>query len=222
MGKPISLTAADGHGLGAYRADPSGKARGGVVVVQEIFGVNHHIRSVCDRLAALGYCAIAPALFDRISPNFQSGYSPEEVAKARSFVANVDWSGLMRDTAAACDELKKHGSVGVLGFCMGGSVAFVAATQFAGLAAAVCFYGGQIIRHADSKPACPVQMHFGEKDEHIPMTDVQTIRTKRPECEIYTYAAGHGFYCDERLSYHAESANIAWGRTLRFLDGLIR
>jgi len=218
MGKALSLTAKDAHRLGAYRADPKGKPRGGVVVVQEIFGVNHHIRSVCDRLAALDYTAVAPGLFDRFVPDFQSGYSPDEVAHARKFLANIDWAAFVRDTAAAVEALPRP--VAVLGFCMGGTVAYLAATQLDGLAAAVCFYGGQIAKSTDQKPRCPTQMHFGEKDESIPMSDVEAIRAKRPDCEIHLYPAGHGFHCDERASFHAESAAIAWGRTLRFLDGL--
>src|SRR6266571_3603801 len=203
MGKPLSLTAADAHKLGAYRADPAGKSRGGVVVVQEIFGVNHHIRSVCDRLAALG-------LFDRFVRDFECGYSPDEIAKARGFLTNVDWDAMVRDIAAAADVLRPSGKLSVIGFCMGGTMAYLAATRLDGLAASVCFYGGQIVKHADNKPRCPTQMHFGEKDAHIPMTDVATIRTKRPDCEIHVYPADHGFYCDERASFHAESAAIAW------------
>jgi carboxymethylenebutenolidase len=216
MGKPLSLTAKDSHRLGAYRADPEGKRRGGVVVVQEIFGVNRHIRSVCDRLAALGYAAVAPALFDRFARDFQSGYSPDEIANARKFLVDIDWAAFVRDTAAAMDSLPRPAAV--MGFCMGGTVAYLAATQLDGLAAAVCFYGGQIAKSADVKPRCPTQMHFGEKDEHIPMADVAAIRAKRPDCEIHVYPAGHGFYCDERGSFHAESAAIAWGRALEFLD----
>jgi carboxymethylenebutenolidase len=217
LGKSLSLTASDGHRLGAYRADPSGKALGGVVVIQEIFGVNHHIRAVCDRFAAAGYSAVAPALFDRFVRDFQSGYSPEEIAKARSYLANIDWDAFMRDTKAAVDEIKASGPVAISGFCMGGTVAFLGATRLDGLSAAVCFYGGQIIRFADEKPKCPTQMHFGEKDDHIPMSDVATIRSKRPECDIHVYPAGHGFYCDERASYHAESAQLAWDRTLAWI-----
>ena len=216
MGKLLSLTAKDAHRLGAYRADPDATPRGGVVVVQEIFGVNHHIRSVCDRLAALGYAALAPALFDRFVRDFQSGYSPEEIAQARKFLANIDWAAFVRDTAAAVEALPPP--VAVMGFCMGGTVAYLAATQLDGLAAAVCFYGGQIAKSADQKPRCPTQMHFGQKDESIPMTDVEAIRTKRPDCEIHLYPAGHGFHCDERGSFHAESAAVALGRSLRFLD----
>jgi carboxymethylenebutenolidase len=226
LGKSISLTASDGHKLGAYRADPGGKPHGGVVVIQEIFGVNKHIRAVCDRLAALGYAAVAPALFDRFVHDFQSGYSADEVAKARSYLAKIDWDAFLRDTKAAIDDVKSAGPVCIVGFCMGGSVAFLSATRLAGLSAASCFYGGQIIRFADEKPKCPTQMHFGEKDDHIPMSDVATIRSKRPECDIHVYPAGHGFYCDERGSFHDPSARLAWDRTLawfkRATEGAVR
>jgi carboxymethylenebutenolidase len=217
LGTAISLTASDGHRLGAYRADPSGAPQGGVVVVQEIFGVNHHIRAVCDRLAGAGYAAIAPALFDRQVRDFQSGYSPDEIAPARKLVANPDWSAFLRDVEPAVAALKSTGPISIIGFCMGGSVAFLAATRLGGLSAAVCFYGGAIARFADEKPKCPTQMHFGEKDEHIPMTDVAAIRTKRPDCDVHVYPAGHGFYCDERGSFHQPSAALAWDRTLAWL-----
>jgi carboxymethylenebutenolidase len=216
------LTASDGHRLGAYRADPAGAPRGGVVVVQEIFGVNHHIRAVCDRLAALGYAAVAPALFDRFQPDFQSGYSPQEVAAARQLAMQRDWDAALRDTEAAVKVLRPTGSVAVIGFCMGGTMAFLAATRLERIAAAVSFYGGQITGFADEVPRCPTQMHFGEHDEHIPMTDVEAIRAKRPDCEIHVYPAGHGFYCDERASFHAPSATLAWERTLSWLDGAMQ
>jgi carboxymethylenebutenolidase len=219
MGQPLTLTAADSHRLGAYRADPAGTPKGGIVVVQEIFGVNHHIRSVCDRVAEAGYAAVAPALFDRIVRDFESGYSPDEVAKARKLVEKRDWDAVLRDTAAAVEELKGVGPIAVVGFCMGGTVAFLAATRLSGIAAAVCYYGGGIGSFAEETPKCPVQMHFGEKDEHIPLTMVDDIRKKRPESEVYVYqGAGHGFHCDERASYHAESAALAWKRSLAFLE----
>src|SRR3954471_3783245 len=143
LGKQFSLTSADQHQLGAYRADPSGPAKGGIVVIQEIFGVNHHIRAVCDRLASEGYAAVAPALFDRTEKNFECGYTPEEIANARKFIANPDWNAMLKDTQAAIDELKKDGPVAILGFCMGGSIAFLAATRLNGLSAAVAYYGGE-------------------------------------------------------------------------------
>lgn len=218
MGKHFSLTAADNHSLGAYRADPAGTPKGAMVVVQEIFGVNSHIRNVCDRLAAEGYMAVAPALFDRFVRDFQSSYSPDEVAHARSYLAKIEWPKILLDIQAALDEVKSAGPLGVIGFCLGGSAAFLSATRLNGLKAAVAFYGGQIVKFADEKPKCPVQMHFGETDASIPMSDVAIVKEKRPDCEIYTYPAGHGFYCDERASFHNPSATLAWERTIAFLD----
>ena len=219
MGKHFSLTAADSFKLGAYRADPSGAAKGGVVVIQEIFGVNHHIRAVCDRIAAQGYAAIAPALFDRQSPNFESGYSPDEIANARKFVANPDWGAMMRDTQAAIDEARKVGPAAIVGFCMGGTIAFLAAAKLNGLSAAIGWYGGQIAKNADEKPKVPVQLHFGEKDAAIPMSDVELIKQKRSsDCEIYVYAgAEHGFNCEERGSYNEAAAMTARKRALDFV-----
>jgi carboxymethylenebutenolidase len=217
VGQDITLTASDGFKLGGYRADPAGAPKGAVVVIQEIFGVNHHIRSVCDRFAQEGYVAIAPSIFDRSEPNFQSGYSPEEVAVARKFVANPDWAAMLRDTQAAIDAVKDVGSVGIIGFCLGGSVAYVAATKLTGLKAAVGYYGGAIVRFADDKPKVPTQLHFGEKDSGIPLTDVETIKAKQPEVEVHIYpGAQHGFHCDERASYDKASADIAWPRSLAF------
>jgi carboxymethylenebutenolidase len=218
LGKSIELTASDNHRFGAYRADPSGTPVGGVVVVQEIFGVNHHIRGVCDRFAAEGYAAVAPALFDRQVRDFQSGYSPEEIEKARKFVAKPDWDAMLRDTAAAIASLKGVGPVGIVGFCMGGTIAFLAAARLDGLSAAVGYYGGGIVNFADEKPRCPTQLHFGDKDQSIPLTAVETIKQKRPDCDIHVYQdAGHGFHCDERGSYHEPSSKVAWERTLAWL-----
>ena len=218
MGKHFSLTATDSHQLGAYRADPSGKPKGGIVVIQEIFGVNNHIRNVCDKFAEEGYVAVAPALFDRQVKDFQSGYTPPEIEKARSFIAKPDWDAMLRDTDAAIKEIKSVGPVAIVGYCMGGSIAFLAACRLSGLSAAVAYYGGAIAKNADEKPKCPVQMHFGEKDAGIPMTDVEIIKQKRGgDCEIYVYPeGGHGFHCDERGSFHKESRDLAWGRATAF------
>jgi carboxymethylenebutenolidase len=217
VGKDIKLTASDNFQLAGYRADPAGAPQAAIVVIQEIFGVNHHIRSVCDRLAGEGYVAIAPSIFDRAEPNFTSGYSPDEVAVARKFVANPDWAAMLRDTQAAIDAVKNVGSVGIIGFCLGGSVAYAAATKLSGLSAAIGYYGGAIARFAEDKPKVPTQLHFGEKDAGIPLSDVETIRTKRPEVEIHVYpGAQHGFHCDERASYDKASADIAWPRSMAF------
>lgn len=219
MGQTITLTASDGFKLGAYRADPAIAPKAAVVVIQEIFGVNSHIRSICNRLANEGYVAVAPAIFDRIEPNFQSGYSPDEVAVARKFVAAPDWPAMLRDTQAAIDAAKDIGPVGIIGFCLGGSVAYAAATKLKGLTAAVGYYGGAVVRFADDKPTVPTQLHFGEKDTGIPLSDVETIKTKRPEVEVFVYpGAQHGFGCDERASYDKSSSDLAWQRSLAFFS----
>jgi carboxymethylenebutenolidase len=223
VGHDIKLTASDNFQLGGYRADPASAPKAAVVVIQEIFGVNHHIRAVCDRFAGNGYVAIAPAIFDRIERNFQCAYSPEEVAVARKFVANLDWTAMLRDSQAAIDAVKDVGPVGIIGFCLGGSVAYAAATKLSGLSAAIGYYGGAIVRFADDKPKVPTQLHFGEKDIGIPLGDVDIIRAKRPDVEIHTYpGAQHGFGCDERASYDEASAGIAKQRSLDFFATHLR
>jgi carboxymethylenebutenolidase len=217
LGTHIELTASDGFRLGAYRAEPAGKPKGGLVVVQEIFGVNHHIRNVCDRFAAQGYLALAPAMFDRIERDFESGYSPEEVAHARTFIPKIDWDAMLRDADAAIKAVAVAGKVGIIGYCMGGSVAFLAGAKLDGLSAAVGYYGGQIAKNADQKPKVPTQLHFGDQDQSIPMADVEIVRQKRPDCDIHVYHAGHGFACDERPSYDAASTKLALERTLAWL-----
>lgn len=214
MGRWLELEAADGFLLKAYRSDPSNRPLGAVVVVQEIFGVNRHIRSVCDRLSNAGYIAVAPAIFDRIQRDFESGYSAEEIEVARKFVQQIDWDKMLLDVGAAVDLLKPDLQVGILGFCLGGSVAFLAATKLSGLAAASCFYGGAIRRFSSNAPLVPTQVHFGENDHSIPLEDVEAIRQSRPEIDIFVYeGAQHGFNCDARSSYDPKSADLAWRRT---------
>ena len=175
-------------------------------------------RQVCDRLAALGYVAVAPAVFDRFVRDFECGYTPDEIANARSYLGNLNFEHMMHDIAAAKDDMKGVGPLGVIGFCMGGTAAFLAACRLPRFSAAVAFYGGMIGKFADEKPKCPMQMHFGEKDEGIPMDVVATIKQKQPQAEIYTYPdAPHGFYCDERASYRKEAGDLAWKRTQEFL-----
>lgn len=218
MGEHLRLRAADGHELGAYRAAPAGAPIGGIVVLQEIFGVNSHIRGVCDAFAAEGYVAIAPALFDRFVRDFESGYSPDEIAAALAYLRSLDWDALMLDTRAAIERVREETeAVSLAGFCLGGSLAFLAATQVDGLDAAVCYYGGMIAKFADAKPLCPVMMHYGETDSSIPLSDVETVRVKCPEAEIHLYPAGHGFNRGAPGTPDAAQAAIAWERTLRFL-----
>jgi carboxymethylenebutenolidase len=219
LGQKLKLTTSDNHTLGAYRADPTGKPKGGLVVIQEIFGVNHHIRAMCDRFAAIGYTAVAPQVFDRFVRDFESGYSPNEIAHARSYLGNLNFDLMMKDIDAAVGNLKGVGPIGIVGYCMGGTAAFLAACRVNGLSAAVAYYGGMIGKFADEKPKCPLQMHFGEKDEGIPMSTVEEIKKKLPQAETYTYPdAPHGFACDERASFRKEACDLAWRRTTEFLS----
>jgi carboxymethylenebutenolidase len=218
LGQKVKLTTSDNHALGAYRADPSGTPKGGIVVIQEIFGVNHHIRAMCDRFAGIGYAAIAPQVFDRFARDFESGYSPDEIAHARSLIGNLNFDLMMKDIEASVGNLKSVGPIGVVGYCMGGTAAFLAACRVNGLSTAVAYYGGMIDKFADEKPKCPVQMHFGENDEGIALSTVEDIKKKQPQAEVYTYpGAPHGFACDERASFRQESADLAWQRTTAFL-----
>ncbi|HWM45524.1 MAG TPA: dienelactone hydrolase family protein [Xanthobacteraceae bacterium] len=217
MGNHITLTSSDGFKLGGYRADPEGKPKGGLVVIQEIFGVNSHIRAVCDRFAALGYASVAPALFDRYQPNFESGYSPAEIEHARGYIQKADMGKMLADTQAAIDSLQSVGKVAIVGYCLGGSIAFLAACRLSGLACAIGYYGGMIAKNADEKPKVPTMLHFGETDHSIPLSDVEIIKQKRPDVETYVYPAGHGFSCDERGSYHEPSHKQALERTLGLL-----
>jgi carboxymethylenebutenolidase len=217
MGQTLALTAKDGQKLGAYRADPSGKPRGAVVVIQEIFGVNNHIRHVADGFAQQGYVAVAPALFDRVKPGIELGYDQKSIEQGREIRAKVPLEGSLADLQAAIDYAKQFGKVAVVGYCWGGGLAFLAATRLSGVAAAVGYYGGMIAQHAEERPKAPVMLHFGETDQSIPMSDVEKVRKARPDLPIHVYKAGHGFSCDERASHHPESAKLALERSLKFL-----
>ncbi len=218
MGETIRLTAEDGFDLSAYLARPHGHGKGGIVVVQEIFGVNDHIRSICDRFAADGYAACAPAIFDRQQPGFECGYTPDEVAKARPLMVAGDFETYMRDVAAARDALLGYSPVSVTGYCLGGSVAFAAATRLDGFLCAIPYYGGKIIGIKDEQARCPMLMYFGEQDHSISMEDVRAIQAAQPGAEIQIYDAQHGFMCDQRSTYSAEHAEKAWAGTIAFLD----
>ena len=215
---PIEITSPDGHVFGCWVAPAEGMSRGAVIVLQEIFGVNAHIQSVCARLAKEGYDAYAPALFDRLQPGFTSGYSKEEVAEALKFLPRLDWPAMVADTLATVDVAKQtQGSVALMGFCLGASVAWMAAQSRPGIAAVVGYYGGQIVQHLDRPAQSPILLHYGEADHTIPMADVERIRSERPECELHLYAAGHGFNCDARASYEPASATVAWERSMQWL-----
>ncbi len=216
MGKTLTLAASDGHRFSAYRADPAQKPRGGLVVVQEIFGVNRHIRETCDRFAAAGYAALAPALFDRVERGVELGYQGDDVARGRELRAKITWEDTLKDMAAAIEAVSDAGKVGVVGYCWGGSVAWRAATQLGGVACAVGYYGGMIAQYKEERPTVPVLLHFGESDASIPLADVDAVRRGHPEVAIHTYPAGHGFSCDHRASFHKPSHEQALQRTLAF------
>ena len=217
MGQMIELTAADGFKLSAYRADPVGGPRGGLVVAQEIFGVNGHIRSVCDGFAADGYVAIAPALFDRCERGIDIGYTPEDIARGRELKAKSPIDPALRDVAAARDAVAGAGKVAIVGYCWGGYVAWMSAARAPGLAAAIVYYGGGVIEAIGEQPKCPVLGHFGERDHNIPVEGVRKVAAAHPAAQIHMYAADHGFNCDQRGSYDAASARLARERTLAFL-----
>ncbi len=216
MGKTLKLTAADKHEFGAYRADPSGKPKGGLVVIQEIFGVNHHMRSLCDKFAASGYLAVAPALFDRAERGIEYGYQQADIEKGRAVMQKLDLDKALTDVKAAITIAKEGGKVGIVGHCWGGTVAWAAACRVDGLACAVSYYGGGVGNLASEKPKCPVQFHFGDKDQSIPMDTVEKVKQAQPDQALFVYSAGHGFNCDERGSFDAEAAKLALSRTLEF------
>jgi carboxymethylenebutenolidase len=217
MGKIIQLTASDGHKLSAYRAEPAGKPKGGLVVAMEIFGVNSHIRSIADGYAADGYLVIAPALFDRVQPNYEAGYSQEEIQKGIGFIQKINLDDTMKDVGAAVQNIASAGKVGIVGYCWGGTVSWKAASDVPGLACAIPYYGGGVPGLIGLKPKCPVLFHWGETDQSIPLEKAKEFAAAHKNQTHYFYAAGHGFNCDQRGSFNAESAKLARSRTVAFL-----
>ena len=215
MGKMIELIAADGFRLSAYRAEPEGGPRGGVVVAQEIFGVNSHIKSVCDGFAKDGYVVIAPALFDRYERNVDIGYTTDDIARGRALKASATTDAALQDIAAARDALSGTGKVGVVGYCWGGFISWMSACRLSGFACAVTYYGGGMLEAIAETPKCPVMAHFGERDSMIPVDGVKRFAAAHPDVELFIYAADHGFNCDQRGSYDAAAAALARERTLQ-------
>jgi carboxymethylenebutenolidase len=216
MSTTLELAAADGHRFAAYRADPPGRPRGALVVVQEIFGVNSHIRGVADGYAADGYVAIAPALFDRVERGLEIGYSQPEIERGRAIMQKMALDDALKDVAAALQAVASVGKTGIVGYCWGGTVAWASAAKLDGLACAAPYYGGGILANKDLRPRCPTMLHFGETDSAIPIAEVQAMKAERPEITIHVYPAGHGFNCESRGSYHADSAKLARERSLAF------
>lgn len=215
MGESIRLRSAAGD-IGAYLASPKGSPKGGVVVVQEIFGVNHHIRAVTDSFAAQGYLALAPQFFDHLKPGIELGYTPDTIAEGRGYVMTAGFTDkAVQDVQAAMDELKKRGvqKIAVTGYCWGGTISWLAATRLKPDAVSG-YYGGGIHGTKNEKPTVPTQLHFGDKDMHIPMAHVNELRQIHPGVEIFDYPADHGFHCDERGSYDKTASLKAMERTL--------
>ena len=218
MGEQITLRAEDGHELGAYVAWPQGTPVAALVVVQEIFGVNEHIRAVADGYAKDGFLAVAPALFDRYERNVELGYEGADMQKAMSFVPRLKMDDAVMDVAAAVDYAAKstNKKVGVIGYCFGGTLAWLAATRLP-VQAAVGYYGGRIGNYAAETPKAPVMLHFGRQDAHIPPEEVAKVTGAHPDVQVYWYDAGHGFNATPRSSYNAEAAKLARERSVEFL-----
>jgi len=219
MGELVNLTAEDGHQLSAYLAKAEGDVKGGLVIIQEIFGVNPHIQSVCDGYAKEGYTVIAPAIFDRVSPGVELDYDQEGVQEGLSIMNQIAPDVALKDIAAAKKHIEDVGKISVMGYCWGGALTFFAAASDIDFFKAVGYYGGGIPRYIDLKPQIPVLLHFGKKDAAIPVEQVEELKEAHPEAEIHLYDAGHGFNCDARESYDKPAADLARERSLAFLKG---
>lgn len=210
-----TITCADGFELGAYQASPADAAKGAVVVIQEIFGVNSHIRSVVDGYAADGFYAIAPAIFDRLERNVELGYTEEDMSTGIELAfQKLDMAQTLADLQATIHLASQHGKVGVVGYCFGGLLTWLSSCNLEQVAAASAYYGGGIPDNAELTPACPIILHFGELDAHIPMDSVAALKSRQPNLPVHVYAADHGFNCDQRGSYDASAAALARIRTL--------
>jgi carboxymethylenebutenolidase len=215
------LTAADGHEFTAFEAGDANAARG-LVVVQEIFGVNAHMRLVSERLAGFGYHVLCPAFFDRAERDVQLGYTPEDVKKGLELRSKISQEATLLDIAAAAAKLGNK-PVGIIGYCWGGTMAWVAASATKNFKASVGWYGGGIAAQRNLVPNCPVQLHFGEQDHGISMSDVAAIREAQPGVEVFTYAgAQHGFGCEARPSYSPRDCELAELRSLAFFAEHLR
>jgi carboxymethylenebutenolidase len=217
MGEQRTIESTDGTQIGAYQAKPAGTPHAGIVVIQEIFGVNNHIRNVTDRFAADGYLALAPAMFDRRKKDVELGYTQDAIAQGREIAMTLKPDEILADVRGAIKALRHQGcrKIGIVGFCFGGTVAWRAAAS-ADVDAAVGYYGGGVYAARELKPKVPTALHFGDRDAHIPIDQVKAVADLHPEVEVHVYAADHGFHCDERGSYDAAAAKQAYARTLEF------
>ena len=214
----VKIIAKDGHEFAAYSAKPQGAPRGGLLVIQEFFGVNGHIRRVCDQYAADGYLALSPAIFDRVERDVELDYDEAGMDKGPELRAKLDLAKCMLDIQATIDAAAGAGKVAALGYCWGGSLAYIASARLSGLACAIGYYGAQIAAHVDETPRVPVMLHYAEKDEYLPQSDIEKVRNAHPSITIHQYpGTEHGFNCDDRRFYEPKSAAIARDRTLAFL-----
>jgi len=215
MGEFTTLMARDGHEFQAYLAAPKSAPRGAIVVVQEIFGVNHHVRAVTDDYAARGYVAIAPAMFDRVRRGVELGYDAAGMQEGIGYMLQVTQANLLADLGAAIAVTRHAGRVGIVGYCWGGLCAWHAAGALP-VSCAVAYYGGRIPQHLDTLPKKPMMFHYGERDGHVPLSDIEAVRAAFPAGSYHLYPAGHGFNCNERADFDAPSAALALERTLAF------
>ena len=216
MGKQISLNTTRTQCIGAYLAEPAGKPKGGLVVIQEIFGVNAHIRSVTDHFAALGYTAIAPAFFDHLETGVELGYDQAGMEEGKKLVAELGLERAVEDVASAAEAIASAGKIGTVGYCWGGTVAFLAALRL-GLPS-VSYYGARNVPFLGETPKAPVMFHFGEKDKSIPPEMVEKHRQMQPQMDVFTYPADHAFNRDIGDHYDEASAKLALQRTMAFFD----
>lgn len=222
MGEMVQLHAKDDHTLDAYAVQPGSPTTAGLVIVQEIFGVNAHIREVAERYAEDGFVTIAPGIFDRIEPGVELANGDADRQRAMALLAKFDMEKAVDDIAAAVEWLRGLGvRVGVVGYCLGGTLAWLSATRLP-IDAAVGYYGGRIAQYLGERPKVPVMLHFGEQDQHIPQSEIDAIAKAYPEVAIYTYPAGHGFNRDGSAGYSASCATRARARTLEFLHEHLR
>ena len=221
MGEIINATASDGHEFDIYLAQSKGSPRGGIVLIQEIFGVNNHIKSVAERFSSNGYLVGAPSLFDRVQPDIQLGYSTEDVIRGKELKANWGKEKPLIDIIATLNIVRSAGRVAIVGYCWGGTLAWLSACHVDGFNAAISYYGGGIGQLLSIEPRCPSIFHFGEQDHAIPAEEINSLRQAHPECPIYLYPAGHGFNCEQRDSFNSTSSAIAFERTIQHLDKYI-
>src|SRR5882672_8584853 len=214
MAETIELSAPDGHRFSAYQAHPAGAPRGSLVIIQEIFGITPHMCEVADQYAAQRYECFVPAMFDRLRPGIVLDYT--QLQEGVETMMALKPSQTLLDVGAAVEAGAAAGKTAVIGYCWGGTIAYVAACRLP-INAAVAYYGSRILQYADRKPRCPVMYHFGEHDQSIPLATVEKVRQLHPNGIYYVYPAGHGFNCSARSSFEPESARLAFERSLEFL-----